>query len=155
MAKRHLDQLDLDMIQCEKDGYGVHYGAWRAAKDAGLLGKPAEKRPSNPPDLTGQQKRLFCIRCGKPVPDNTQQRLYCGGECRALMNAERAHEKYLKRVAPQGPAVRACLVCGMEFSTTDRRRTACSPICAKVAGSERSRRSKEKKLAMEIAGNGV
>ena len=30
--KKILDKLSLDMIECEKAGYGVHYGAWKATQ---------------------------------------------------------------------------------------------------------------------------
>ena len=28
-----MDNLSKCMIQCEKDGFGVHYGRWRAAQE--------------------------------------------------------------------------------------------------------------------------
>ena len=31
--KKELDKLSLDMIECEKAGFGVHYGAWKAAQE--------------------------------------------------------------------------------------------------------------------------
>lgn len=155
MARRKLDHLDLVMIQCENDGCGVQYGRWKAAKDAGILNRPAEAKPINPPKTNGQQKRLFCVRCGKPVPDNTRQRLYCGDECRKLATAERAREKYLKKIGVHGPSVNTCSVCGTAFSTTDRRKTFCSPTCFKVARSERVQKCRDNKRAKENAENGI
>ena len=97
MAERRLDKLDLEMIQCEKDGYGVHYGRWKAAKDAGLLRRPVAKKPVNPPEITGQQKRHFCVRCGEMVPDNTRQRLYCSKECAKRAQAEQVLRAYHRK----------------------------------------------------------
>lgn len=30
--KRKLDKLDLEMIECEKAGFGCHYGRWKATQ---------------------------------------------------------------------------------------------------------------------------
>lgn len=31
--KKDLSPLDLDLIQCEKDGFGCHYGKWKATQE--------------------------------------------------------------------------------------------------------------------------
>lgn len=139
MAKT-MDNLSRD--SCAALAAGMSYGKYMAAKNAGTV--PAHPC-ANPPELVGQQKRLFCVRCGNPIPDHTRQRLYCGDACRKLGTSERAREKYLIKIGSHGPKLNTCPVCGKEYMMTDRRKTTCSPICSKVARSERVKKYQEQK----------
>lgn len=152
MAKQ-MDNLSRD--SCAALAAGMSYGKYMVMKESGKSPMAREENRTNPPETNGQQKRLFCVRCGKPVPDNTRQRLYCGDECRKLATAERAREKYLKKIGVYGPSVNTCPVCGTAFSTTDRRKTFCSPTCFKAARSERVQKCRENKRAKENAENGI
>ena len=73
--KAPVDKLTLDMIQCEKDGFGVHYGAWRAAqyeKNGGVV----------PPRKPKGYKRI-CLNCGKEFYAMVnRERKYCDERCR-------------------------------------------------------------------------
>ena len=66
-----MDNLDMCMIQCKKDGYGVHYGAWRAAqKEVPVF---VEEVPQN---------AKKCPWCGEMfVPNSYRRQLYCGAYC--------------------------------------------------------------------------
>ena len=152
MAKQ-MDNLSQD--SCAALAAGMSYGKYMVMKESGKIPVSGKEKRANPPEITGQQKRLYCIRCGEPVPDNTRQRLYCGDECRKLATAERAHEKYLQRIGSPRPMVRTCPVCGKDYSTTDRRKLTCSPICSRVARSERVKKYQKKISAKENAENGV
>ena len=84
MAKKQLDKLSLDMIQCEKDGYGVHYGKWYAAQN-----RPVKIEPKGLPD--GWKK---CAYCGKPFKPKTKRiQYYCEAQCQAAAQKLRDKEK--------------------------------------------------------------
>lgn len=79
--KKQLDKLSLDMIQCEKDGYGVHYGAWKAAQT------PVQIGPKGTPEGW-----LVCAWCGKPFKPKTKRlQKYCEAYCQA--EAQKARER--------------------------------------------------------------
>ena len=73
--KAPMDKLSLDMIQCEKDGFGVHYGAWRAAQ--------YEKNGGMPQIQKRNGYKRICINCGKEfyVKTNRVQK-YCDEFCK-------------------------------------------------------------------------
>ena len=153
MMAKTMDSLSRD--SCAALAAGMSYGKYMATKITEPQLATKEITGVNPPGLSGQQARPYCIRCGKLIPSDTKQRLYCGTTCRNLTSAERAHEKYLKKIGSRGPMGRACPVCGTEFATTDRRKATCSPICAKAARSERMRKYQEQKRAKEKAEYGI
>lgn len=71
MAKKKLDKLSLDMIQCKKDGYGVHYGRWKATQE------PVKPEESPLPDGW-----LICAHCGKRFkPKTGRPTKYCEAYC--------------------------------------------------------------------------
>lgn len=84
--KGRVDNLSKCMIQCEKDGYGVRYGAWRAAQGDVLI-----FTGSGIPE--GWRK---CKHCGKPFkPYNNQQ--YCEVRCQYLASRERERKRKFER----------------------------------------------------------
>jgi hypothetical protein len=68
--KKELDKLSLDMIECEKAGFGCHYGRWKATQ------QPAKIIPVAIPD--GWKA---CEFCGKPFK-RTQGKRFCDLYCR-------------------------------------------------------------------------
>jgi hypothetical protein len=73
------------MIECEKVGFGCHYGAWYAATH------PAEfdQRQKSLPDGW-----LVCKRCGKPFKPKTKRRqYYCEAVCQMEAQKQRDREK--------------------------------------------------------------
>lgn len=81
--KRKLDKLSLDMIECEKAGYGCHYGRWKAAQT-----NPVVKKEESIPK--GWKK---CEYCGKVFKPKCGQRFcepYCRSEAyKPKLNAQR------------------------------------------------------------------
>ena len=77
MAKKELDKLSRDMIECEKAGFGVHYGRWKATQ------KPVKKIPVLIPE--GWKP---CEFCGKPFKRNHAQR-FCDLYCRNMAYKEK------------------------------------------------------------------
>ena len=83
MAKREMDPLSKDMVQCKKDGFGCHYGDWRAAQDRPVV---LEKKIKIAAD------RKICPQCGRPFkPSNKGRQVYCDIECQK--KAQRARDK--------------------------------------------------------------
>ena len=68
--KKELDKLSLDMIECEKAGFGVHYGRWKATQE------PVKIVPVVIPE--GWKP---CEYCGKPFKSKQGQR-FCEIGCR-------------------------------------------------------------------------
>ena len=84
MAKNNLSNLDRDMIQCEKDGYGCHYGRWKATQEQ----KPTIKKPI-------PENALICKHCGKPfIPNKIRTQKFCDMECQREAYKLK-HNKYM------------------------------------------------------------
>ena len=89
MAKKVLDNIDKDSIQCMKDGFGVHYGRWKAAQ------VPVKVEPKK--SKIGIETSI-CAYCGcEFIPSDNRNRKYCGARCRKLRNLECATEKYYRQ----------------------------------------------------------
>lgn len=83
MAKKQIDKLSLDMIQCKKDGFGVHYGRWKATQ------KPVEIE--EPPLPEGWR---VCVWCGNPYKPKTKRPTkYCEVYCQNAAIKERCRLK--------------------------------------------------------------
>ena len=80
MAK--LDKLSLDMIECEKAGFGIHYGAWKATQ------KPVEIEKNIP---EGWRVCAYCNVTYKPTTKRKQT--YCGAYCQQQALYERTRAK--------------------------------------------------------------
>lgn len=80
---KELDNLSKDMIQCKKDGYGVHYGNWKAAQN------PVEyKKPPLPSDWR------VCPWCNTPFKlKNNRKRIYCDVYCQRAAQEARERQK--------------------------------------------------------------
>ena len=88
--KKEMDNLAKDMIQCKKDGYGCHYGAWKAAQT------PVKIKPKKLPIGI---ETIKCAYCGAEfMSDDNRTRICCGDRCRMLNRSERNRKQYMKRV---------------------------------------------------------
>lgn len=83
-----MDNLSKCMIQCKKDGYGVHYGAWRAAQgDAPVF-----------VDDTVPKGFTICPYCGKSFFQNGKRpRKYCDAVCQNMASYYRCRPKKKKK----------------------------------------------------------
>lgn len=79
-----MDNLSADMIQCKKDGFGCHYGAWKATQE------PVKIEPKT----TIPEGWRNCEYCGKPFK-NKQGKRFCDIGCRN--EAYRERDRILKR----------------------------------------------------------
>lgn len=81
-----MDNLDRCMIECEKAGYGVHYGTWRAAQGDVLIVKEIPE---------GFKKCEYCGELYKPKSKRLQK--YCGAVCQTRASNKRFKEKQKER----------------------------------------------------------
>lgn len=82
MAKKEMDKLSLDMIECEKAGYGVHYGAWKAAQTNQTAPVVVEQKIP--------EGWLVCEYCGKAFKPKTKRpQRFCEVECQNKSYQER------------------------------------------------------------------
>lgn len=90
MAKRYKepDKLALDMMQCKADGYGCHYGHWKAAQDPVQIVKKQEV----------PEGWRVCEWCGKPYKPKTKRaQKYCEPYCATQALRERDLERKRKK----------------------------------------------------------
>lgn len=93
--KKELDKLSLDMIECEKTGFGVHYGKWKAMQ-------PPVKIPRLDPfaNLPEKKKTSICQWCGKTfIQSRNGKQIYCELYCQRMANYERKRLRILERRA--------------------------------------------------------
>ena len=83
--KKQLDNLSLDMIQCKKDGYGVHYGRWKALQPV------VEVEKAIPDNFRSCE---YCGQWYKPTSKRAQK--YCGAYCQILAQRARDRDKLAK-----------------------------------------------------------
>ena len=83
--KKELDKLSRDMIQCEKDGFGVHYGAWKATQERQTEFKRKEYEP--------RFGWGICGYCGNRFPKEHGKQLYCDSVCQRSKQIEKDREK--------------------------------------------------------------
>lgn len=79
-----MDNLAKCMIQCKADGFGCHYGAWRAAQGDVLIVN----------DDGIPEGFMKCPRCGELFkPRQRKDQKYCGAYCQYLASQERVRKK--------------------------------------------------------------
>lgn len=82
--KKQLDKLSLDMIQCAKDGYGVHYGRWKAAQE------PVKIIPRT--DIPAGWRK--CEWCGTPFKPSTKRpQKFCEAYCQVSASQHRLKQR--------------------------------------------------------------
>lgn len=89
--KKELDKLSLDMIQCKKDGFGCHYGAWKALQD-----KPVEVIEKKVEIPEGWR---VCKNCGNlfKLGSYGKNRVYCDVTCQRQAASKNKKSKYNTR----------------------------------------------------------
>ena len=79
-----MDKLSMDMIECKKAGFGVHYGKWKAMQEK------TEDMPKNLPE--GWKICEWCGKWYKPKQQKCNQK-YCEPFCQQQAQSARRHEK--------------------------------------------------------------
>lgn len=138
--KGKLDKLSLDVIQCEKDGFGVHYGAWRAAQ----YEKGKGMTPAKP-----QGYKHTCLNCGNEFYSKANKpRKYCSEQCkneyyRSLKR--KVTEPKVKEPKGNTPVEKTCPICGKGFTAESYRNKYCGEFCARVGHVQRVQKYLERK----------
>ena len=81
--KKKLDKLSLDVIECEKAGFGCHYGRWKATQAPVAFEK---KIPEG---------WIQCPQCGKWFEPKNGKR-FCDIDCRTKSYSEK-HAEYQRK----------------------------------------------------------
>lgn len=95
MAKKY-DNIELDMIDAERLGYGVHYGHFKVdyplTKDAhGEKLKKKKPKPATRPIFT-----RTCPVCEKVFTTHTKSRVYCDIVCKERRDRKAYREQNAK-----------------------------------------------------------
>lgn len=78
---RKLDNIDLDMIDADRLGYGVQYGRYKA--DHPFTKEANEQRLSGKKKISIKQVyENTCLVCGMKFTTTNKNKLYCGSRCR-------------------------------------------------------------------------
>ena len=83
-----MDNLSKCMILCEKEGFGVHYGAWRATKGMEPVFEVEVVIPE------GWKKCECCGELFKPSKRSDQR--YCGAYCQNRASIRRCRSRKKK-----------------------------------------------------------
>ena len=79
-----MDNLDRCMILCEKEGFGVHYGAWRASKGV---------EPVFEVDVVIPEGWKKCEHCDEVYKPSRSDQKYCGAYCQSKASNKRFKRK--------------------------------------------------------------
>ena len=136
-----LDNLDRDVREARRLGYGCHYGRYKADRP-----HTRELPPEEPVEAAAgtvpEWELSRCRNCGKPFRSNKSTRLYCSPQCRKLRKAAQDLQ-YSRRRAEQRRLARehvtTCGFCGEEFCAEKASQVYCSRSCAAKATGLRKR----------------
>lgn len=95
------DNLDLDVMDALAQGYGCHYGHFKAdhpfTKDANEARLAGKKTKSSPRPYTPRARFyvMTCRGCGQEFTTTVKNRRYCGDHCKKKKEnaADRARHK--------------------------------------------------------------
>lgn len=138
-----MDQLAKDMIQCKKDGYGVHYGAWRAAQYEKNKGMTIVKHKGH---------KHICQHCGKEFyVTHNKPRKYCSEYCKnEFYRLKQPKESKAKeKPVEKKPVEKTCPICGKVFIAESYRNKYCGEFCQKVGHGQRVKEYYERKAEEE------
>jgi hypothetical protein len=139
--KVKLDKLAQDMIQCKKDGFGVHYGAWRAAQ--------YEKNKGQIPEKPKGYKHT-CVHCETEFYTRiNRKQKFCCDSCREEYYRIKKREEYQATKVEKEivPIDKVCPICGKDFKGKNHRYKYCSEFCARVAHARAIQANNQKRSA--------
>lgn len=146
-----MDQLGMDALRCMQDGYGFHYGHWKADhQNTQAENEPLIKKHEEEQRLTAEERRIqrrmkVCPVCGELFLPSKALRVCCSKECRAKYNSKMIHRVYENTVRTA-----ICLNCGKAFQYSGvGARKYCSPECRNDMANKRDREARAKLRKME------
>ena len=126
-----MSNLDKDLAEAKRLGYGVWYGRYKADHPGTPVVKP-EPEPvveEEPPDAV-------CDICGKPFLKYNYRQKYCSRECSEEANRRRSNAKYRQK-APFTQLT--CSYCVIVFLPSNRAQKFCSSECQRLNEIEKKR----------------
>lgn len=131
--KEELDKLSRDMVQCEKDGFGVQYGRWMAYKEQQTKSFPTVlSKDTKENENEEQNVRLrVCPVCGESfMPPDNRNRVCCSPECKETRRLQQEKERRERRAGTTREKLIVCAGCGRLFvNATGRNKKYCSSAC--------------------------
>lgn len=104
--RRPKDNIDLDMEDAERLGYGVHYGRFKAdhpyTKDANE-DRLYPKKKQKPQQEQQEKQRVckiyenVCPVCGKKFTTPNRKRIYCDDVCKAKKDGKQWRRSHLTK----------------------------------------------------------
>lgn len=100
--RRRMDSIEMDMLEAERLGYGVHYGQYKVdhphtkeANEEKLYQKKKQPQVEQPRKVYEK----VCPLCGKTFTTLHSVRVYCGDVCKWKNDGIRYREKKQKKEA--------------------------------------------------------
>lgn len=131
-----MSNLDRDLAEAKRLGYGVWYGRYKADHPGEPVVKP-EPEPEPEPVVEEKPPDAVCALCGKPFRKCKSHQNYCSWECSEEANRRRSNARY-RRKAPITEKI-TCPVCGIVFLPTNRAQKYCGKVCSREAELEAKR----------------
>ena len=105
-----MDNLTREMRLCERAGFGVSYGKWKATQ-------PIKEMPK-------KQEARTCLYCGKPIINCKRDlgRRYCDNDCSAAAYKKRTQQKRI-------PVEKKCEWCGKAYIAKKSNHRFCCNNC--------------------------
>ena len=132
-----MDNLDRDIREAKRLGYGVHYGHYKA--DHPHTADLSEETPAPKFPI------IRCKHCGREFEQIHKNRQYCSEECKEREKEKNRLQKENRPALLIGEAI--CPVCGKQFLRTRKniRKQYCSQSCAAVIRNQNRKGEKRRK----------
>ena len=138
-----MDNLTREMQLCEKAGFGVSYGKWKATQ-------PIKEAPK-------KESARTCLYCGRPITSGTRR--YCNNDCstEAWKKRKASKDRYTSQKRPPAyaldcgyygePVEKNCEWCGKSFMAKRKNHRYCQNSCSALASYYRRKAEDEAKKA--------
>lgn len=134
-----MSNLDRDLAEAKRLGYGVWYGRYKADYPGEPVVKP---EPEPEPVVEEEPLDAVCALCGQPFHKYNMYHKYCSVACSEEANRRRSRDKY-RRKEPITEKI-TCPVCGIVFLPTHRAQKYCDKACRREAELEAKRKNVHK-----------
>lgn len=132
-----MSNLDRDLAEANRLGYGVWYGRYKADHPAVPVEEP---EPEVEPLVKEDPNDAVCVICGMHFRKRRLTQKYCGMACSEEANRRRSKAKF-ERNAPIIKEL-TCPYCGIVFLPMNRAQKYCSRECQRGNDNEKKRMKK-------------
>ena len=124
-----MDNLDRDIREAQRLGYGVHYGMYKAdhphTRDIPM---DVAVAPPKQKSAEAAVAPKICRHCGKEFYVTRNLRSFCSESCKRLHSSQLAVERTQRKL--QKKAQRTCKLCGKAFVPAVKTQVYCGRSCA-------------------------